>query len=65
MASRAKYLRHVLTHSETCIQEGKQQNRTLTVKNKLADGGREDNVSLTFQSMKDFSPVQIFRQITY
>ncbi|WP_430393476.1 type VI secretion system contractile sheath small subunit [Enterobacter mori] len=42
---------------------GQATNRTLTVKNKLADDGREDNVSLTFQSMKDFSPVQIFRQV--
>jgi len=35
----------------------------LTVKNTLADDGSEDNVSLTFNSMKDFSPEQISRQI--
>lgn len=35
----------------------------LTVKNTLADDGSEENVSLTFNSMKDFSPEQISRQI--
>lgn len=35
----------------------------LTVKNTLAGDGSEDNISLTFQSMKDFSPEQVSRQI--
>lgn len=35
----------------------------LTVKNTLADDGSEDNISLTFRSMKDFTPEQVFRQI--
>ena len=35
----------------------------LTVKNTLADDGSEDNISLTFQSMKDFTPEQVSRQI--
>lgn len=35
----------------------------LTVKNTLADDGSEDNISLTFRSMKDFTPEQVSRQI--
>ena len=35
----------------------------LTVKNTLAADGSEDNVTLTFQSMKDFTPEQVSRQI--
>jgi len=35
----------------------------LVVKNTLADDGSEDNISLTFRSMKDFSPEQVTRQI--
>lgn len=35
----------------------------LTVKNTLADDDSEDSISLTFQSMKDFSPEQVSRQI--
>lgn len=35
----------------------------LTVKNTLADDGSEDRVNLTFQSMNDFSPEQVSRQI--
>lgn len=35
----------------------------LTVKNTLADDGSEDNISLTFPSMKDFTPEQVSRQI--
>jgi len=35
----------------------------LTVKNTLADDGSENSVSLTFQSMKDFTPEQVSRQI--
>lgn len=35
----------------------------LTVKNTLADDGSEDSISLTFQSMKDFTPEQVSRQI--
>lgn len=35
----------------------------LTVKNTLADDGSEENISLAFQSMKDFSPEQVSRQI--
>ncbi|MDV5357497.1 type VI secretion system contractile sheath small subunit [Enterobacter asburiae] len=35
----------------------------LTVKNTLADDGSEDNISLAFQSMKDFTPEQVSRQI--
>ncbi|HGN9372030.1 TPA: type VI secretion system contractile sheath small subunit [Citrobacter pasteurii] len=35
----------------------------LTVKNTLADDGSEDNIKLTFQSMKDFAPEQVARQI--
>lgn len=38
-------------------------NVNLTVKNTLADDGSEDNISLTFQSMKDFTPEQVSRQI--
>ena len=34
----------------------------LTVKNTLADDGSEDNISLTFQSMKYFTPEQVSRQ---
>lgn len=36
---------------------------SLTVKNKLADDGSEENISLTFLSMKDFTPEQVSRQI--
>ncbi|UAN18699.1 MULTISPECIES: type VI secretion system contractile sheath small subunit [Enterobacter] len=36
---------------------------SLTVKNTLADDGSEDNISLTFRSMKDFEPEQVARQI--
>lgn len=36
---------------------------TVAVKNTLADDGSEDSISLTFQSMKDFSPEQVSRQI--
>lgn len=35
----------------------------LTVKNTLAGDGSEDNISLTFRSMKDFTPEQVSRQI--
>ena len=35
----------------------------LTVKNTLADDGSEENISLAFQSMKDFTPEQVSRQI--
>lgn len=35
----------------------------LSVANTLAGDGSEDNISLTFQSMKDFEPEQIARQI--
>ncbi|KGQ11354.1 hypothetical protein BBAD15_g2912 [Beauveria bassiana D1-5] len=35
----------------------------MTVKNTLAGDGSEDNISLTFQSMKDFTPEQVSRQI--
>ena len=35
----------------------------LTVKNTLSDDGGEDNVQLTFQSMKDFTPEQVAAQI--
>lgn len=35
----------------------------LTVKNTLADDGSENSVSLTFQSMKDFTPEQVSLQI--
>ena len=36
---------------------------SLTVKNTLAGDGSEDNISLTFRSMKDFTPEQVSRQI--
>lgn len=35
----------------------------LTVKNTLSDDGGEENVQLTFQSMKDFTPEQVAAQI--
>lgn len=35
----------------------------LNVKNTLANDGSEENISLMFQSMKDFSPEQVSRQI--
>jgi len=35
----------------------------LSVENTLAGDGSEDNISLTFQSMKDFEPEQVTRQI--
>ncbi len=35
----------------------------LTVKNTLAGDGSEDTISLTFRSMKDFTPEQVSRQI--
>ncbi|EIZ2109804.1 type VI secretion system contractile sheath small subunit [Salmonella enterica] len=35
----------------------------LTVKNTLAGDGCEDNISLTFRSMEDFTPEQVSRQI--
>jgi type VI secretion system protein ImpB len=35
----------------------------LTVKNTLSDDGGEDNIQLTFQSMKDFTPEQVAAQI--
>lgn len=35
----------------------------LTVKNTLAGDGSEENISLTFRSIRDFSPEQISRQI--
>lgn len=35
----------------------------LSVKNTLAADGSEDNVTLTFRSMKDFTPEQVSRQI--
>ena len=35
----------------------------LTVENTLAGDGSEDNINLTFQSMKDFTPEQVSRQI--
>lgn len=36
----------------------------LTVKNTLSDDGGEENVQLTFQSMKDFTPEQVAAQIS-
>ncbi|WP_367143810.1 type VI secretion system contractile sheath small subunit [Pantoea stewartii] len=36
---------------------------SLTVKNTLAGDVSEENIRLTFQSMKDFSPEQVSRQI--
>ncbi|ENT7052427.1 type VI secretion system contractile sheath small subunit [Enterobacter kobei] len=36
----------------------------LSVKNTLSDDGGEDNIELTFQSMKDFTPEQVAAQIT-
>ncbi|MCE1396383.1 type VI secretion system contractile sheath small subunit [Enterobacter cloacae] len=36
----------------------------LTVKNTLSDDGGEDNIQLTFQSMKDFTPEQVAAQMT-
>ena len=36
---------------------------TLTVKNMLLDDGSEENISLIFQDMNDFSPEQVARQI--
>jgi len=38
-------------------------NVNLTVKNTLAGDGSEENITLTFQSMKDFTPEQVSRQI--
>jgi len=38
-------------------------NVNLVVKNTLADDGSEENIRLTFRSMKDFSPEQVTRQI--
>ena len=35
----------------------------LSVKNTLSDDGGEDNIELTFQSMKDFTPEQVAAQI--
>lgn len=35
----------------------------ITVKNTLAGDGSEDNINLTFQSINDFSPEQVSRQI--
>lgn len=35
----------------------------LAVENTLAGDGSEDNISLSFQSMKDFEPEQVTRQI--
>ncbi len=35
----------------------------LSVENTLAGDGSEDNVSLSFRSMKDFEPEQVARQI--
>ncbi|EXU74094.1 type VI secretion system contractile sheath small subunit [Erwinia mallotivora] len=35
----------------------------LTVKNTLAGDGSEENISLTFRSMQDFTPEQVSRQI--
>lgn len=35
----------------------------LSVENTLAGDGSEDNINLTFQSMKDFEPEQVARQI--
>ncbi|MDI6537297.1 type VI secretion system contractile sheath small subunit [Pantoea ananatis] len=35
----------------------------LTVKNTLTDDDSEENISLSFQSMQDFSPEQVSRQI--
>lgn len=35
----------------------------ITVENTLAGDGSEDNINLTFQNMKDFSPEQVARQI--
>lgn len=36
---------------------------SLAVENTLAGDGSEDNISLTFRSMKDFTPEQVSRQI--
>ncbi|GAA0477580.1 MULTISPECIES: type VI secretion system contractile sheath small subunit [Tatumella] len=36
---------------------------SLTVKNTLADDGSEDNISLTFRCINDFTPEQVSRQI--
>ncbi|MCX8959529.1 type VI secretion system contractile sheath small subunit [Erwinia psidii] len=38
-------------------------NVNLTVKNTLADDGSEDNISLTFRDINDFTPEQVARQI--
>lgn len=38
-------------------------NVNLTVRNTLAGDGSEENITLTFQSMKDFTPEQVSRQI--
>ena len=35
----------------------------LIIKNTLAEDGSENHISLTFQSMKDFTPEQVSRQI--
>ena len=35
----------------------------LSVKNTLSEDGGEDNIELTFQSMKDFTPEQVAAQI--
>ncbi|RPE02176.1 type VI secretion system contractile sheath small subunit [Candidatus Pantoea deserta] len=35
----------------------------LAVKNTLADDGSEENISLTFREMRDFTPEQVARQI--
>ncbi|MDU5471908.1 MULTISPECIES: type VI secretion system contractile sheath small subunit [Pantoea] len=35
----------------------------LTIKNTLTNDGREENISLTFRDMKDFTPEQVARQI--
>ena len=36
---------------------------SLTVKNRLANDGSEENVQLAFRNMKDFEPEQVARQI--
>lgn len=38
-------------------------NINLTIRNTLADNGSEENINLVFQSMKDFTPEQVARQI--
>ena len=45
------------------VLAGYAPNVNLTVKNTLADDGSEDNISLTFRDINDFTPEQVARQI--